>query len=98
MCFSGSFSLFSCCASVGSIENCVYFTAEQKTMCHLAFAGGGQNIIQPGDSGGPVMFQNAGVFYASGTIIVFGSDYRSGWFLPIKYTLASMSLSLDTGS
>lgn len=98
VCFSGSFSLFACGATVGSIENCVYFGDLQKTTCHLAFASGPQYYSQPGDSGGPVLYQSAGAFYAAGTIVGNQSDISSAWFLPIKYTLSSMSLFLDTGA
>ena len=51
-----------------------------------------------GDSGGPVLYQSAGTFYAAGTIVGNQGDISSAWFLPIKYTLSSMSLFLDTGA
>ena len=81
MCFSGSYSLFACGATVSSIENCVYFTKSRMTTCHLAYAAGPQYYSQPGDSGGPVLYQSAGAFYAAGTIVGNQGDISSAGFL-----------------
>jgi hypothetical protein len=100
LCFSGSVSQFVCGTNVTSVDDCVYFPDQGLTHCGLTEANNsnGTAISQPGDSGGPVIYNlGSGNAYAAGTIVGYLGGFSSGIYDPLKYDLPALGLSLVTG-
>jgi streptogrisin D len=100
LCWSGSVSQFVCGTNVSSVDDCTYFPDQGLTHCGLtkAYNSNGTPISQPGDSGGPVIYNlGSGNAYAAGTIVGSYGGPAFGIYDPLKYTLPALGVSLVTG-
>ncbi|MEU4213995.1 hypothetical protein [Actinoplanes sp. NPDC026623] len=95
VCTDGSFTGYKCGATITKYNVCANITEGTTvySVCHLDIAGASSQIVQPGDSGGPVFYPNSTTDVAlAGTISAQSNNGREVLFSDAAYLQSTLGV------